>query len=212
MHIRDLFAQQDQDTLRGFLQAWPLAALITAQGSHPEVHLFPLDLVPGAEGEPDRLRGHCPVGHPFLECARLAPEVVALFQGPNAYISPRWYVNGQRSRSVAPGWNYVAAEARGPVHIVDDASFLRRHLEALVKQQESSRVHPWSLEEADPHFISASIERLVGFEIEVRSLKGNWFLSQQRTAADRVSVAKHLSMEVNPLARELSAWVGHSGE
>ncbi|AKJ27214.1 FMN-binding negative transcriptional regulator [Caldimonas brevitalea] len=207
MYIRDLFAQHDRDTLRGFIRSWPLATLVCAQGSQPDVHLFPLHLVPGAQGEPDRLRGHCPLGHPFLDSARQAPEVLALFQGPNAYISPRWYVNGQRSRSVAPGWNYVAAQARGPIAVIHDVSFLRGHLEALVLQQESGRAQPWSLEDAAPDFLDAALQRLVGFEIEVRSLQGHWFLSQQRTAADRTSVATHLLLENNGVARELAPWV-----
>ena len=44
-------------------------------------------------------------------------ESTAIFRGPDAYISPRWYVNGQRSGRVAPSWNYVVVQARGRIRL-----------------------------------------------------------------------------------------------
>lgn len=127
--------------------------------------------------------------------------MLVVFQSPNAYISPRWYVNGQRSGRLAPSWNYMAVEARGRMRLVDDGAWLRHHLVTLTLAQETHRAAPWSLADASPEFVDEAAARLIGLEIDVEQLAGKRFLSQQRTEADRRCLVEHLAEECAGSAR-----------
>jgi len=47
-----------------------------------------------------------------------------------------------------PTWNYAVVHAYGYVRVVDDASWLRAHLEALTNHNESSFSEPWAVSDA----------------------------------------------------------------
>lgn len=205
MHIQPLFAENDPATLYRLMARYPLATLVsTSRTGTADVHLLPLEAgMPGVA--PACLRGHVARDHPLRRDVADGGSVLVLFQGPNAYISPRWYVNGQRSARLAPSWNYVAVQARGRLRWVeDDPAWLLAHLAALTAAQESGRSEPWSLELAAPDYVQDAARRLAGFEIEVTALQGKRFLSQQRTEADRHSLIEHLAREPSGMARDVA--------
>ena len=207
MHIQALFADNDTAALHRLVATHPLASLVaTGADGALQAHPLPLLLLPGATAaRPARLQGHVARSHPLRQEVADGSTVLALFQGPNAYISPRWYVNGQRSARVAPSWNYVAAQARGRLHWVDgDAAWMLTHLAALTATQERHRPEPWSLDMAAPDYVENAARHLTGFEIELSALEGKRFLSQQRTEADRHSLVEHLQREPSGMARDVA--------
>jgi transcriptional regulator len=204
MHVLPLFAENDPATLYPLVTAYPLATLVTSAPGTTNVHLLPLELHT-PEGDTASLRGHVVRSHPMNQEVGEGDSVLALFQGPNAYISPRWYVNGQRSARLAPSWNYVAVQARGRLHWVeDDPAWVLAHLAALTASQEAGRAAPWSLDMAAPDYVESAARHLVGFEIEITALEGKRFLSQQRTEADRRSLVDHLGREPAGMARDVA--------
>lgn len=207
MHIQALFADNDTAALHRLVATHPLASLVaTGADGALQAHLLPLLLLQGATAaSPARLQGHVARSHPLRQEVADGSAVLALFQGPNAYISPRWYVNGQRSARVAPSWNYVAAQARGRLHWVDgDAAWMLTHLAALTATQEQHRPEPWSLDMTAPDYVENAARHLTGFEIELSALEGKRFLSQQRTEADRHSLVEHLQREPSGMARDVA--------
>ncbi|CAN7208389.1 FMN-binding negative transcriptional regulator [Acidovorax sp. Leaf78] len=210
MHSQPLFQVDDLNELHGLMRAHPLATVVTlstvpalSDATGLQADLLPLEVV-AAPGGAVCLRGHVARSHAMAQSVLSGAEVLAVFQSPNAYISPRWYVNGQRSGRLAPSWNYAAAEARGRLRWVDDAGWMRSHLGALAAAQESGRAQPWSLGDAQPAFIDEAAARLVGFEVTVDRLVGKRFLSQQRTEADRRSVIAHLLQEPGGAASDVA--------
>lgn len=205
MHIQPLFAEEDPQALHQLMEAYPLATLVTPSApGGPQAHLLPLELqVPGTG--PTCLRGHVAGSHALRRDGTPGCEVLVVFQGPNAYISPRWYVNGQRSARLAPSWNYVAVQARGRLRwVADDPEWVLTHLAALTAVQEQHRAQPWSLEMAAPDYVESAARHLVGFEIEITALEGKRFLSQQRTEADRLSLIAHLEREPSGMAHDVA--------
>jgi transcriptional regulator len=202
MHIQPLFAETGIDALHRLIRSYPLATLTMQTTRGLDAHLLPLELVEA--GPHGCLRGHVSRQHPLC-IAGDGSEALAIFQGPNAYISPRWYVSGRRSGRNAPSWNYVAVQAVGRLRLVDDRTWLRTHLAALAHGQEAHRDEPWSLDQAPAQFVDDALQRLVGFEIDIRDLCGKRFLSQQRTEADRHSLVQHLASEPAGMARDLAA-------
>lgn len=112
MHSQSLFQLEDPHAMHHLMRAYPLATLVAVTREGMEANLLPLELCTEAGGA-TRLRGHVGREHPLVQPGRDGIEVLVVFQSPNAYISPRWYVNGQRSGRLAPSWNYAAVEARG---------------------------------------------------------------------------------------------------
>lgn len=175
------------------MRDYPLATVISVRSGGAEADILPLHL--SEQGPHGKLSGHVARSHSLWLEASQGGAVTVVFQGPNAYISPRWYVNGQRSGRNAPSWNYVAVQARGRLRFTEEAGWMAAHLASLTSSQETGRPNPWSVEEASPDFLSETAQRLVGFEIEVQELTGKRFLSQQRTEADRESLARNLAVE-----------------
>ena len=191
MYIPSSFAERDADALFAFIEAHPLAALVT---NTPAEGLFathlPL-LIDRAAGAAGTLFGHVARANPH---ARLTGTVDALiiFSGPDAYITPAWYQTKQESGRVVPTWNYVAVHVYGTLRLRDDPEFLRPHLEALTRRHESSRPSPWQVGDAPPDYIAQQMKAIVGVEVIIDRVEGKWKMSQNRSAADVDGVIRGL--------------------
>lgn len=205
MYTQPLFQPENSAECHRLMRAYPLATVVATTDTGLEAHLLPLEWV--AQGVNGQLRGHVAREHSLCQAVRDGAQVLAVFQSANAYISPRWYVNGQRSGRLAPSWNYAAVEARGVIQFTDDSDWMRAHLQALTQSQEAHRAQPWSLQEASASFVEDAARRLVGFEIDIERLSGKRFLSQQRTPEDRQSLIHHLLQEPAGAARDVAAMI-----
>ncbi len=163
--------------------------MITAGPGGLMANPVPFQLV--AEGDSVVLRAHMSRANPQLAELDDA-EVLAVFQGPQAYVTPSWYATKAETGKVVPTWNYMIVQARGHVRRVDDAAWLRAQIEALTGTQEAGRTEPWAVEDAPADYIAAQIKGIAGVEIAVTQLDGKWKLSQNRTAADRAGVIEGL--------------------
>ena len=185
MYVPSSFAEHDLPTLFAFLEAHPLAALVTGSDA---TGLFATHLplvVDRTAGSLGTLIGHFARANPH--CARIAggpTEALVIFTGPDAYITPQWYRTKEETGRVVPTWNYVAVHAYGAVRLRDDPRFLRQHLEALVSRHEADRVRPWGVSDAPEEFIAQQMKAIVGIELTIERLEGKWKMSQNRSTAD----------------------------
>ncbi|MBS7808396.1 FMN-binding negative transcriptional regulator [Variovorax sp. PCZ-1] len=202
MHIQPIFAVADKDELHQLMRAYPLATVIITVAGRTEVNLLPVEI--SSDGELGKLSGHASRNHALFQLMSDGSEATVLFQSPNAYISPRWYVSGQQSGRNAPSWNYIAVQARGQIRWVDDREWLMAHLAALTAGQEAGRVNEWRMQDAAPDHIENAANHLLGFEIHITELLGKKFLSQQRTPIDRESLVMHLKTEFRGAANDVA--------
>jgi transcriptional regulator len=203
MHIQSLFREERLDHLHRFINTHSLATLVVG-APQLQAHPMPLEIVGDGLGT---IRGHVARSHPLWRTTPRGTEVLSVFQGPNAYISPRWYVNGQRTGRVAPSWNYTTVHASGRIRFIDDETWVSEHLASLTSFQESRRAHPWQVTDARADFVADMVRQLVGLEIAVERIEGKNFLSQQRTPADRESLARHLRAEPLGSAADVAAQI-----
>lgn len=185
MYIPNSFAESDLPTLFAFLEAHPLAALVTSSATDGllATHLpFILDRTAGPLGT---LAGHFARANPHSRCAiGGAVEALVIFTGPDAYITPEWYPTKQETGRVVPTWNYVAVHAYGTLCLRDDPQFLREHLEVLTRQHEAHRPRPWHVSDAPADYIAQQMKAIVGVELRIDRLEGKWKMSQNRPDAD----------------------------
>ena len=203
MYIPASYREDDLPTLHAFLDAHPLAALVTAVDGPASLFATHLPLVLDCGGGPlGTLRGHLARANPHArQLAAGAVPALVLFSGPDAYITPNWYQRKAEDRRVVPTWNYVAVHASGTAVLHDDPEFLRAHLETLTARHEASRSMGWKVTDAPEEFIAQQARAIVGLEVRIERLEGKWKMSQNRSAADIDGVIAGLGASDSPADR-----------
>jgi len=113
-----------------------------------------------------------------------AGEALAIFDGPDAYISPAWYEEKRLTGKVVPTWNYVTIQAHGTITTVHDPDWLIPHVGRLVARHEAARPHPWALSDAPDDYVRTQARAIVGLELRITRLEAKAKLSQNRSDMD----------------------------
>jgi len=121
-------------------------------------------------------------------------DVLAIFSGPHAYISPSWYEAGP----AVPTWDYASVHAYGTARTIDDKNWLRALLRRLSERHEAREPTPWQMQDLPEPFLEGMLHGIVGFEIAVSRLEGKFKLSQNRPAADRPRIIAALEARDDP--------------
>ncbi len=144
------------------------------------------------DGPNGTLRGHLARGNPQwrdIEAAIAtggdgAGEGMAIFDGPDAYVSPAWYEEKRLTGKVVPTWNYVTVLAQGSITTVHDPDWLIPHVGRLVARPESGRPNPWALTDAPEDYVRTQVRAIVGLQLRITRLEAKAKLSQNRSVAD----------------------------
>lgn len=205
MYIPRCFEETDRDKLFHFMEAYSFGLLVsTHQGELFASHLpFLLERESGPNGT---VVGHMARANPQGQDLN-GQEVLIVYPGPHAYISPTWY----ESDDVVPTWNYVAVHAYGTCRLVDNEAELVRILADTVDVYERSMPEPGKLELDSPYF-QELVRAVVGFRVEVRRLEGKWKLNQNHPQERRAKVIRTLQTARHPNAQEIARLMGeHPG-
>jgi transcriptional regulator len=150
------------------------------------------------DGDELHLLGHLARPNPQVEHLGRGDEVLAIFSGPHAYISPSRYASGPS----VPTWNYADVHAYGSVRVIEDDDWLRRVLHRLSERHEARNSIPWQMQDLPETYLRTMLKGIIGLDISVTRLEGKYKLSQNRPAADRPRVIAALEGQSNadPLA------------
>jgi len=185
------FVEPDADTLLALMKAHPLATLIRG-GAALAADILPLEVERVGEGW--RIAGHVARANSLWREADGQP-VLALFQGPQGYVSPTWYPSKAQHGKAVPTWNYAMVQVHGTLRAMEDREWLHALVTRLTERHEGGRAAPWHVTDAPPDYIDAMLKAIVGIEIEVTRVEGKFKLSQNRPAEDRTGVV--LGLEVD---------------
>ncbi|RWB53936.1 FMN-binding negative transcriptional regulator [Mesorhizobium sp.] len=191
MYIPPAFRDDDHESLKATIRAARLATLVTATAEGPLATPLPLFLDED-EGEHGVIYGHVAKANPHWRVPPLG-DGLAIFMGPDAYVTPAWYQTKQETGKVVPTWNYVAVHAHGPVEFFEDADRLLDVVTRLTSLHEGGRASPWAVSDAPPDFIQAQLRGIVGLRMPIMRLEGKRKMSQNRNAADRAGVVSGLA-------------------
>lgn len=193
------FTVTDRAVLHAVMQEHPFATLVSAGGGEPQFTHLPL--VASESGEALTLLGHIARANPHGERLREGDAVVAIFHGPNGYVSPRWYT----TREAVPTWNYVVVHAHGRLARVEDGAGKERILEALIDAHDPAWRARWDVELSED-FREKTKGAIVGLQITVGRIEGKFKLSQNRPAQDRANVLAAMERGGGD-DRALAAWM-----
>lgn len=193
MYLPRHFEQTDAAALQGLIRSHPLAALVSHGADGITADHIPLEFHP-AEGEHGTLRGHVARANPLWKQAD-GQSVLAIFQGPQAYISPTWYASKAATHKVVPTWNYAVVHGHGVLRAVEDADWLLALVKRLTAQHEAGRSPPWAVSDAPADYVAQMLRAIVGIQIPLTRLVGKWKSGQNRGEADRNGVAAGLAQD-----------------
>lgn len=197
MYTPPAFAETRLPVLHDAIRGAGLANLVT-MGSGGLL-ATPLPLLLDADAGPHgTLLGHLARANPQWRTFDPGVEALAIFKGPDSYITPSWYETKRETGKVVPTWNYVTVHAYGRLEVFEDAGALLEAVTRLTERHENARPAPWAVDDAPPDFIRSQLKGIVGLRLAITRIEGKWKMSQNRPAADREGVAAGLRAEDKP--------------
>src|SRR5690606_26613984 len=134
-------------------------------------------------------------------------RVLAVFQGPNAYISPSWYATKAETGRVVPTWNYLAGHVQGAARIVEGSDGLAGDVRDLTGRHEAAAAHPWSVDDAPAEFTERLLNAIVGVEIAIEELTGKLKASQNQPERNREGVRRGLESSDGSQAQAMAPFL-----
>ena len=189
MHPNSLFRHDDRAVLEALIEEVGFGMVFAQAPDGPRVAHVPL--VSTGEGA---IHFHLARGNALTRHIA-GSTALAVVNGPDAYVSPRWYAD----RGQVPTWNYVSLELEGPVRKMDDEE-LHALLETIGERQEAriAAGEPWRPQEVPQDLWDKLARGIVGFELEVRAWRPTFKLSQNKPAEERLRVADALEAQGSP--------------
>ena len=186
MYVPRHFDQADPDQVRELVADTVVGDLVTVSSTGLTASLVPFVQVPG---EPHgALHGHLARANNQWRETRPEQGALAVFQGPQAYVSPSFYPSKAEHGKVVPTWNYAVVHAHASVVIHEEPEWLRGLVTRLTESQEAAFANPWQVSDAPGDYIEGLLKAIVGIELRIHKLEGKWKASQNRNDADRAAV------------------------
>lgn len=192
VYLPPAFTEKRPDVLLEHIERYDFGMLVTHGAAGLVASHIPFLIK--HDGERLHLHGHLARPNPQLGDLARGGEVLAIFHGPHAYISPNWYTTGPS----VPTWNYVDVHAYGTVQLVEDAEWLRRFLVRLSERHEARNPVAWRMQDLPEAYVETMLKGIVGLDIAITRLEGKYKLSQNRPAADRPRVIAALEAQGYP--------------
>jgi transcriptional regulator len=181
MYVPSAFDPPAVASMLDAIERYSFAVLVSGAGQQLEASHLPL-LLDRDAGPHGTLVGHMARANPQWRAAA-GQNVLAIFSGPHAYISPRWY----EAAGTVPTWNYVAVHATGRLELIDDPHDVETLLRRTVAHYEASEPQPWTLDEP-AEFVANLAKQIVAFRIPIERLEGKWKLNQNHPPERRTKV------------------------
>ena len=211
MYLPKEFTETRVPVLHDAIRQAKLGTLVTLGEAGLEASHVPMliDPEPAPYGT---LMGHIARTNPQWRRPTAGVQALAMFLGPNAYISPAWYATKQQTGKVVPTWNYVAIHAYGEVRFFEDAERLLRLVTRLTETHEAGRPAPWAVSDTPRPYIDVMLKGIIGFELPIVRLEGKWKMSQNRPAEDRAGTIEGLRHEGGPGGAAVAEIVAAAGK
>ena len=192
MYIPKVNEEKRVSVMQALMLSQPFGTLVTLGADGLLASHIPMVLE--EDGSPfGVLKGH--ISRVNTQLRNLIPTVdaLAIFVGPQHYISPNWYPGKQEHGKEVPTWNYAVVHAYGPLKVIEDESWLLSLLNHLTNIHEAGSPLPWKVGDAPPDFIQSLLKGIIGLELSIRRLEGKWKVSQNKSERDRQGVIKGLT-------------------
>jgi transcriptional regulator len=187
---------EDHAELVAFMRANSFAVLVTGTGGTLHASHLPVRVL--QKNKEIVLDMHMAKNNPQWK-EFFDDEVMVVFAGPHAYVSPRWYEDQER----VPTWNYAAIHAYGVPHLVADKSEKHASQRRLVADMDPQWLPKFDALRRE--YTDMMLDGIVNFEIPLTRLETRWKLSQNRGRREMELIAGQLEKSDDSVERALAA-------
>jgi transcriptional regulator len=182
MHPNPLFHKESREQCESLIDTVGFGMVFAATPAGPKVAHTPL--LSNGDG---RVQFHLARSNALARHLDGRAALIVV-NGPDAYVSPRWYAN----RDTVPTWNYVTLELEGRVRQMDDAELETFLHAAITKHETRLEGEAWRAEESSDTVWSGLFRGIIGFEMEVQAQRPTFKLSQNKPAEELANIAAGL--------------------
>ena len=171
------FKDSDQQSVMALMETYPFA-LVTGCDASGRMQATQIPLLTEWRDGGLILQGHVMRHTDHCRAWEDNPSVMAVFTGPNAYVSATWYSNPHAGST----WNYMTVQVRGNLRFMDDAALGRFMERMTLKFESEDPSSPTVFSNLPETYRNNLLPAISGFEIHVESLEHTFKLSQNRDA------------------------------
>ena len=196
MYIPNYYKNENLEEVKNFLIGNSFGILINqTNGKLTGTHI-PMELDKDENGD-DVLVGHISKANPQWENFNDNEEILAIFNGPHAYVSSSWY-----EKENVPTWNYIAVHIYGKIKIIEGEELLDS-LKKLVDKYERNSENPVSVEKMSSRTLK-QINGIIGFSIKINEIQAAYKLSQNRNESDYHNIVDKLENTGDPISNNVA--------
>ncbi len=194
MHPNPAFRSEDRALLEAFIREAGFGMVFLTTPAGPRVAHVPL--LSDGNGE---IRFHLSRGNALTAHLDGAQALVTV-NGPDGYISPRWYDN----RDTVPTWDYATLEMEGRVRTLTDEELEALLHDVIATFEGRLQGEPWLASESSERTWSGLFRGITGFAMQVEHWRPTFKLSQKKTTPERERIAAGVAAAGKP---ELARWM-----
>lgn len=199
MYTPRSFRVEHLPTLHALIREYSFGILVSQEGNRPVATHLPF-MVDADRGPNGTLIAHMARANRHWKSWTDDTQVMTIFQGPHAYISPAWY----EDQETVPTWNYATVHAYGRPRQIHDPVSLRPMVEALVDLHDGYSEAGWDRSQMES-VMHIELQAIVGFEIPIDSIEGKFKFNQNRSREDQEGVVRALEASKDELQRDVAA-------
>ena len=186
MYVPPLFNDSNPQEVKEFIDNNGFGILVSQHDKRPWATHIPMELIENDNDEA-KLIGHISRGNRQWKSFKEQDSVMAIFQGPHAYVSSSWY-----NHENVPTWNYVAVHIYGSIRIIEGPTLVDS-LKRLIEKYENSVNSEMRYSDLSEKMLNRELKGIVGFEIAIEEVKAAYKMSQNRDNESYQNVISHLS-------------------
>lgn len=181
VYIPPHFNETDSKEIKSIIEACPLACVV-AQSDHGLI----ANHIPLLDGPDSTLIGHVALANDMHRLIADNADVLTIFRGEDAYVSPNFYPSKPEHHRHVPTWNYQVVHVYGNITFQHDKHAKRAAVGLLTRQHERrlNGKNAWRMSDAPSDYIEQMLDNIVAFRINITTILAKSKLSQNRDERD----------------------------
>ena len=181
MYIPPHFHEIDAAEIARVTETAPLACIVAQTADGLVANHIPLLAAPDGT-----LIGHVALANDLHRVLGDGQDVLVIFRGDDAYISPNSYPSKAETHRHVPTWNYQVVHMHGTISFQHDAHAKRAAVGLLTRLHERrlNGDQAWRMADAPADYMAQMLDNIVAFRIKVQRTLAKSKLSQNRDARD----------------------------
>ncbi|MCH8466653.1 MAG: FMN-binding negative transcriptional regulator [Roseinatronobacter sp.] len=181
MYIPPDFQETQPSEITAIIAGAPLACIVAQTAQGLLANHIPLLAAPDGT-----LIGHVALANEMHHLIPDGQEVLAIFRGDNAYISPNFYPTKAQHHRHVPTWNYQVVHIHGKIRFLLDRQSKHAAVGLLTRIHER-RVNgsaAWRMADAPKDYMAQMLDGIVALKIDIDRVLAKSKLSQNRADID----------------------------